>query len=212
MNSAKLRAVAELAYTINASYCIALDDPAFPPAPLWNDSPLSAHASIISGIEFILNNPGTSPADQHQAWLDSKAEAGWVYGEVKDEVAKTHPCMLPYDQLPNPQRIKDALFRTAVLAAVHLYDIASLTSKAETTDGADITIKVIGGAGSGKSLVGHQIGLMLEDTFGVRSRNISTDSYNERTRLECESVNLERTGISDRTFRIEEVQASLHGN
>jgi hypothetical protein len=37
-----------------------------------------------------------------------------VYGEVKDAVAKTHPCMVPYDDLPEFQRKKDALFLAIV--------------------------------------------------------------------------------------------------
>ena len=34
----------------------------------------------------------------------------WSYGEVKDAEAKTHPCLIPYDQLPEFQKAKDKLF------------------------------------------------------------------------------------------------------
>ena len=41
---------------------------------------------------------------------------GWVYGEHKDEQRKTHPCIVPYDELPAAQRAKDALFLANVRA------------------------------------------------------------------------------------------------
>lgn len=37
-----------------------------------------------------------------------------VYGEVKDGEAKTHPCLVPYEQLPPAQRLKDDLFAAIV--------------------------------------------------------------------------------------------------
>jgi len=36
---------------------------------------------------------------------------------VKDAKAKTHPCMVDYDQLPAEQRRKDELFGAAVRGA-----------------------------------------------------------------------------------------------
>ncbi len=51
--------------------------------------------------------------------MAEKIDAGWVYGPQKSEVAKTHPCLVSYDQLPPVQRKKDRLFfaiATALLA------------------------------------------------------------------------------------------------
>jgi len=44
------------------------------------------------------------------AWLEDKKKDGWVYGEVKDAEAKTHPCIVPFEELPEFQKKKDALF------------------------------------------------------------------------------------------------------
>jgi hypothetical protein len=41
---------------------------------------------------------------------------GWVYGETKDPVAKTHPCLVAYNDLPIEQQVKDHLFRAVVKA------------------------------------------------------------------------------------------------
>ena len=35
---------------------------------------------------------------------------GWVYGPTKDAATKTHPCCVPYTELPPIQKVKDAYF------------------------------------------------------------------------------------------------------
>lgn len=41
---------------------------------------------------------------------------GEVHGPVKSFEAKTSPCLVPYAELPEPQRRKDAMFQRVVLA------------------------------------------------------------------------------------------------
>jgi len=50
------------------------------------------------------------PSRSHENWLKEKAEAGWTYGAVKDVEKKRHPCFLPYEELPNEQKLKDFIF------------------------------------------------------------------------------------------------------
>ncbi len=52
----------------------------------------------------------------HANWIEYKLDDGWVYGEEKDPVKKTHPCMVPYDELPHDQRMKDTVVLHAYLA------------------------------------------------------------------------------------------------
>lgn len=56
------------------------------------------------------------PEASHLSWMKQKLEEGWVYGEVKDPEAKTHPCLVPFDQLPREQQAKDFIFRAVVHA------------------------------------------------------------------------------------------------
>lgn len=53
---------------------------------------------------------GITPRMLHEEWLRDKAAHGWKYGESKDAEAKTHPCMVPYWELPREQRDKNWLF------------------------------------------------------------------------------------------------------
>lgn len=46
--------------------------------------------------------------------MKEKIEDGWVYGDEKDTEKKTHPCLVPYEELPEFQKKKDALFQAIV--------------------------------------------------------------------------------------------------
>jgi hypothetical protein len=42
--------------------------------------------------------------------MEDKIKDGWVYGETKDAEKKTHPCLVPFHELPEFQQKKDKLF------------------------------------------------------------------------------------------------------
>lgn len=54
--------------------------------------------------------------------MQQKIDEGWVYGEVKNADEKTHPCIVPFDQLPIAQQKKDAIFRAIVKTLAYLAD------------------------------------------------------------------------------------------
>lgn len=112
--AAFIREVARLAHEINRAYSAAHGDHSHAP---WEQAPDYQRASCIAGVEAHVNAQFTlTPEQSHETWLAYKVAEGWVYGEVKDEVAKTHPCCRPYAELPEIQRVKDALFRAVVHA------------------------------------------------------------------------------------------------
>lgn len=76
----------------------------------WNDAEDWQRNSAIKGVEFRINNPDAGEDTQHNAWMKDKVDAGWVYGEVKDADKKTHPCIVPFNDLPLFQQKKDKLF------------------------------------------------------------------------------------------------------
>ncbi len=86
----------------------------------WLDAPSWQRESAVNGVRHVLTalQQGRTPRpeESHESWYAEKEAAGWVYGEVKDPDAKTHPCMVPYDQLSYVQRAKDALFNSTVTA------------------------------------------------------------------------------------------------
>lgn len=54
--------------------------------------------------------PPTTPEAEHEIWMRAYQQMGWRYGAVRDTAAKTHPDMVPFDQLPEAERVKDAIF------------------------------------------------------------------------------------------------------
>jgi hypothetical protein len=76
----------------------------------WGDAEQWQRDSAINGVKFRLENPDAKEDAQHNAWMEDKIKDGWVYGDVKDAEKKTHPCIVPFDQLPLFQQKKDKLF------------------------------------------------------------------------------------------------------
>jgi len=108
----EIKDIARVAHEINRAYCISLGDDSQKP---WDEAPDWQKASCIEGVKFHIKNPYASPEDSHNNWLQEKEKAGWKYGKVKNEKTKKHPCMKPYDELPQSQRSKDYLFKAVVL-------------------------------------------------------------------------------------------------
>jgi len=84
--------------------------------PHWGQAPQEQIDTTIDCVLFALAYPDATPEDSHNSWVMNMTIYGWVYGEVKDAVAKTHPCMVPFDQLPEWQQKKDKLFLAIVRA------------------------------------------------------------------------------------------------
>ena len=52
----------------------------------------------------------SSPEELHDDWVKAYEAMGWRYGPERDPDAKTHPDMVPYDELHILERDKDAVF------------------------------------------------------------------------------------------------------
>ncbi len=76
----------------------------------WFDAEKWQRESAIKGVEYRITNYNGGPDAQHKAWMKDKVADGWVYGEVKDAEKKTHPCLVPFEELPEFQQKKDKLF------------------------------------------------------------------------------------------------------
>ena len=106
---------ARAAHEANRVYCASIGDTS---QNAWDASPQWQKESAIKGAQMIWNDPDTTPEQSHEGWLKVKQEEGWTYGEVKDPEAKTHPCFLPYAELPANQRVKDWMFGSVVRAVL----------------------------------------------------------------------------------------------
>jgi hypothetical protein len=106
---------AKVAHEVNRAYCESMGDDSHQP---WAEAPDWQKRSIVEGVKAISAHHSLSPAESHAMWCMHKKRDGWVYGQKKDVGAKTHPCLVPYSDLPVEQQTKDALFGAAVRAVL----------------------------------------------------------------------------------------------
>lgn len=106
--------LAALANDANAGYCASLGDFTYGP---WEGVPPAIQDSICDGVVKHLANPELTPEESHEAWREFKAAQGYVYGPIRDEEHRLHPCMVPYKDLPQSQRSKDFIFKAVVISA-----------------------------------------------------------------------------------------------
>ena len=111
--------IAKVCHEVNRSYCQALGDNS---QPTWEEAPLWQRSSAIDGVMFHLDNPNAGPEASHENWLKQKQADGWVYGKEKNPELKTHPCFVPFNDLPPSQKAKDYLFRTIVHQVAAMFD------------------------------------------------------------------------------------------
>ena len=76
----------------------------------WSEAAEWQKQSARNGVLKIATGEVSSPESIHQSWSESKTRDGWTYGLVKDAMAKTHPCLVAWIDLPVGERIKDPLF------------------------------------------------------------------------------------------------------
>lgn len=43
----------------------------------------------------------------HEVWAESRIKQGWRYGAQRNDELKTHPCLVPYEDLPEEEKEYD---------------------------------------------------------------------------------------------------------
>ncbi len=99
--------IAKVLHEANRALCSTFGDES---QLAWEVCPAWQKTSAIKGVEAFLQNPGMTPEETHEAWLETKTRDGWTYGPIKDATKKTHPSCLPFNELPIQEKTKDVLF------------------------------------------------------------------------------------------------------
>lgn len=118
----QIEAIAQQCHEANRDYCMRLGDES---QPEWKFAPDWQRESAINGVMAVMENPELTPADSHASWLAEKEAAGWVYGEEKRVETKTHPCIMPYEDLPEEQRRKDDIFLSTALTGIRMMEASA---------------------------------------------------------------------------------------
>ncbi|XP_072162212.1 ryanodine receptor isoform X2 [Bemisia tabaci] len=86
------------------------DDTAFVPAPV--------DTSMINLPSYIENIRDRLAENIHEMWALNKIEAGWQYGEVRDDIRKIHPCLVQFDRLPPAEKRYDSQLAVQTLKTI----------------------------------------------------------------------------------------------
>lgn len=74
------------------------DDMHFDALPQWRKDMVTRQVRLF--------REGKGPREVHQAWIETMTAQGWRYGTSRNLIQKTHPDMVPYDQLPVEEKAK----------------------------------------------------------------------------------------------------------
>ena len=69
------------------------------PEPV-DTSVLTAHDELMGLVEEMSRNV-------HEVWAKSRMDQGWTWGEQRDDKRKTHPDLVPYDELTEEEKDYD---------------------------------------------------------------------------------------------------------
>jgi hypothetical protein len=54
----------------------------------------------------------------HDTWARFRLDTGWVYGVERDDARRLHPCLVPYDDLPEDEKDVDRNTVRAVIRTI----------------------------------------------------------------------------------------------
>ena len=109
----KLEQISELCYEVNRAICAATGDPSFT-VNSWDTAESYQKSAVRTGVANQLNDPAGTPEESHKRWCEYMRSEGWVFDAAKDVEQKTHPCLVPFSELPPEQRVKDCVFLAIV--------------------------------------------------------------------------------------------------
>lgn len=71
----------------------------YTPKPINTDD-IELSEDIMELCELISKNT-------HDVWAEVRIKDGWSYGERRDDERKLHPCLIPYEELPEAEKEYD---------------------------------------------------------------------------------------------------------
>ncbi len=90
----------------------------------WSEREEAFKAQFLNVIERQCGEQRSrSPEELHGSWMQAYLTMGWVYGEAYDRENKVHPDLVPYADLGQLERDKDAVFvALCEIARQFIYD------------------------------------------------------------------------------------------
>jgi hypothetical protein len=82
----------------------------YQPIPIRSDH-IVLSSDILELTELLAKNA-------HEIWAQKRMAEGWTYGIHRDDTAKKHPCLVPYEALSESEKEYDRKVATETLKAI----------------------------------------------------------------------------------------------
>ena len=115
---------AEFVYEVCRIEAVASTRPIVP--EVWKDRDPAFRNQFVKTVNRLCapDAPPTTPEAEHDSWMRAYEEMGWRFGLVRDPVRKTHPDMVPFNELGLLEQEKDAVFLdVCALAKKHVHEL-----------------------------------------------------------------------------------------
>jgi hypothetical protein len=90
---------------------------------VWEDLPPETMGVYRAGVMAVILRPELTSAQRHSMWVAQMKHDGWTKANVKSDVLRTDPALVPYDELPIDRRSCDAIFDAVVRAVLGQMDL-----------------------------------------------------------------------------------------
>lgn len=110
------------AYEVARLQAAAVDAPIIPEP--WSERTQDFKDQFKLFIEKMMGDDRLSdPEALHDSWWQAYIDLGWTYGPVRSVVDKTHPDMVPFNELGREEQIKDWVFwQLCEIARLSIFD------------------------------------------------------------------------------------------
>jgi ryanodine receptor 2 len=82
----------------------------YQPKPI-DVSGVTLSPEILELTEYLAKNT-------HEVWASQRMREGWTFGERRDDAARTHPSLIPYEDLPESEKEYDRQTAMQALKAI----------------------------------------------------------------------------------------------
>ena len=82
----------------------------------YEPTPIDTSAVALS--PEILDLTETLARHAHEVWARERIRLGWIRGAERNDERREHPCLVPYDQLPDSERQFDRNAALETLKAI----------------------------------------------------------------------------------------------
>ncbi len=111
---------ARLIHAALSETCLATGEPPYKP---FDEADEKDREASVKGAELALS--GGTARQSHETWMKGKLDDGWTLGPT-DKPNKVHDCLVPYDDLPPRQRVKDEVPERCAAMARRVFELAGL--------------------------------------------------------------------------------------